>query len=414
MNNRKKVTHQTSHTIVEQGGLFMQKKSRLWYLSLLIGFGVALIHATPSYSGSCTVDSGSDAINASDGKTTLPEAIKMANNTTGKYTITIASSITTITLNSTLDATTGNITIEGNGAKIQCNNCSPFFVNGGSLTLSNLTIDGGLRRGGKGGNGYGGGGGGAAGMGGALMVNKGKASCNKVTFQNCKAQGGDGGESGDLNGGGGGGFGGDGTAGSSSTPGSGGSGGLLGGSGGSPHNDGGEGGGGGGGNHLYGEYGDENINSVSGNGGFAGGGGGGTNGSNGGFGGGGGGSAYPSFVGHGGRFGGSPNGQHGGGGAGLGGAIFVRTNAEWSATNCKFIGNTAFGGAGDSDTTYGQGKGGAVFIMIGATATMSNNSFEKNYSGTQTHQTADNTYTDTGDSTAFPPVSASSNWMFYE
>jgi hypothetical protein len=99
----------------------------------------------------------------------------------------------------------GNIAINGNGATLQRGTNAPKFrflyVSGGlsyetntgvglpagALTLNNLTLTGGLAKGGNGGDG-----GGGAGMGGAIF-NQGSLTLNTVTFAQNTAQGGDGG-----------------------------------------------------------------------------------------------------------------------------------------------------------------------------------------------------------------------------
>ncbi|HEY2858460.1 MAG TPA: chitobiase/beta-hexosaminidase C-terminal domain-containing protein [Terracidiphilus sp.] len=118
-------------------------------------------------------------------------------------------------------AISSGITINGNGATITRASGSPkfrfFYVSGGfsnlpggSLTLANLTLTGGLAQGGSGGGGLEGGGGGA-GFGGAIY-NQGVLSLSEVTFNSNTAQGGAGGSpiGGQTSGGGGGGMGGDG------------------------------------------------------------------------------------------------------------------------------------------------------------------------------------------------------------
>jgi hypothetical protein len=63
------------------------------------------------------------------------------------------------------------------------------------------------------------------------------------------------------------------------------------------------------------------------------------------------------------------NNGDGGGGAGLGGALFQQAGTLY-LINDTFTNNTATGGAsGGGSATRGQGKGGAIFINPGATAT---------------------------------------------
>jgi hypothetical protein len=256
-----------------------------------------------------------------------------------------------------------------------------FFVAGGTVTISGLTLANGFARGGDGA-------GGAAGMGGAIFLNGGSLTLKGVVLSGNQAKGGTG-QAGI--GGGGGGFGGN-----AQDTGAGGSGGDLGGNGGSPGTpgnedprsglsapvpggDGGPGGGGGGGASA----GDQRqVTSQGGSGGFGGGGGaggasyqvspylcvGGSPGGGGGFGGGGG-----AGVGAGGFGGGDgswinfgcnslPLSGGGGGGAGLGGAIFVSTGGL-QLLNTSFVSNsTTAGTRGDTGAGDGQAKGGALFI----------------------------------------------------
>lgn len=218
----------------------------------------------------------------------------------------------------------------------------------GNLTLKNITISGGLAKGGKGGDGYssGHGGGGGAGLGGAVWV-EGSLTVSGCTFHDNAALGGNGGAPGGVAGntgvgGGGGGLGVDGKNGSAggagSAPGSNGTGDV------GNAATGGFGGGGGGGVFYDG---------VGGTGGFGGGGGG----------------ANGTTV-WGGTFGGQGSGEvnncrGGGAGAGLGGAIFIR-NGTCHLVNSTFTNNTATSGAsytGSGGT--GRGSGGAVFNYQG-------------------------------------------------
>lgn len=67
-------------------------------------------------------------------------------------------------------------------------------------------------------------------------------------------------------------------------------------------------------------------------------------------------------------YGGFAAGQSGGGGgAGLGGAVFVRAGGSLTLSNTRFQGNMAQGGTGGGMAEPGQGKGGAIFAMHGAT-----------------------------------------------
>lgn len=409
-------------------------KSIFWlWLGLLVGL------SANGYADNYVVDTAIDPLYAQNyTDMSLRRAIGLANAKEGKSTITFQSDIATVYLDGPV-AIRKEITIDGNlKVDIKCRNCSAFFVDGGTLTLLNIDVKNGYSKGGNGGVGMIGYGGGGAGMGGGLFVNKGKADCRKVRFWGCQAIGGNGGYySGYLtgfwddspHGGGGGGYGEDGETSTVDAPGAGGNGGIFGGYGGgqpkNPSRDGQEGGGGKGGTSGTAEEG--------GNGGFGGGGGGSNYPGSGGFGGGGGGGSWRE--GKGGQFGGNRNAGYGGGGAGLGGAIFVRADAELSLTTCVFIECKAVGGDGGHEAYViglqgdnGQGKGGAVFVMEGATATMKNNTqfAQNNASNSANTFQGANSFYDTHDIygvlqtvnddgvLAFPPVSANPNWMFYE
>jgi sugar lactone lactonase YvrE len=273
----------------------------------------------------------------------------------------------------------------------------------GTLTLNNLTVEGGLAQGGNGGNSGTAPGGGAAGLGGAIF-SQGTLDLNGVTLTQNIAQGGAGGlqleTSEDVGGGGGGGIGGDGGGGVSGgggggfaapgglgTQSEGGNGGygvtgleggigedtlteqnanpglLGGGGGGGVSNNGGNGGVGGGG-------GGAGTDTSGGNGGFGGGGGGGNPFTSGfGFGGFGGGGGFYDSGGFGGGLGGPSNvgsgvggAGGGGGGAGMGGAIFNMSNSL-TITNSTLSVNTAEGG--QSNSRGGSGYGGAIFNLNG-------------------------------------------------
>jgi hypothetical protein len=281
-------------------------------------------------------------------------------------TITFASGVTMVNVAIAQDIPlTQDLTIDGGGSGVTINGnglSRLFFVSGGTITLRNLTLQGGAAAGGTGGAGSAGfgGGGGAAGMGGAIFVNAGSLVINNVTLTRNQAGGGSGGS--DFDGfiaGGGGGVGGPGGSTASGTNGNGGSGGDFGSSGGAGAGVGnsgnGQGDGAGGGN--------------GGPGAFGGGGSGGAVGANGGFGGGGGGGT--DSGGTGGTFGGSggvdpPNGG-GYGGAALGGAIFMR-DGTLSLTNAAFSSNSATAGVSQAGGSNGQGKGGALYVSSTASA----------------------------------------------
>src|SRR5207302_10151754 len=99
-----------------------------------------------------------------------------------------------------------SLTIQGPGASSLAidgqSTTRLFFIGGGNVTISGMTLQNGL---GKGGSSYWGGGG--AGMGGAIFVNAGSLTATGVVFNNNKAQGGS--HTGAVVTAGGGGFGGD-------------------------------------------------------------------------------------------------------------------------------------------------------------------------------------------------------------
>ncbi|GAT32134.1 PEP-CTERM protein-sorting domain-containing protein [Terrimicrobium sacchariphilum] len=342
----------------------------------------------------------------------------------------------TITLTANISATSqmvvnANVTIDGGYFSIDMNNSDrAFFIAGGTVSISNLTIANGNATGGNGSLG----GGGGAGLGGAIFVGSGSyysgtgalaaqglsapaVTLSGVTFSNNKAVGGSvgftlsdqflsggggmggnaSGGGGDGAGGGGGGFGngangagGTGSNGSagafvnvsavnstSLSAGGGGSGGD--GSGGSGGADGGGGGGGGstsftypgtgGGGGVaggYGHYADSDTPNSGGNGGFGGGGGSGA-------------GSYSESGGNGGfGGGGGASSQSGGnGGFGGGGGAYSTGSAgvggfgAASATPSEDTGLDSSGGGG-------LGAGGAVFVMAGATVTVQDGGFSGN------------------------------------
>ena len=236
----------------------------------------------------------------------------------------------------------GSVSITGAGAAISGSNLTRiFFVQGGNVTVSNLTLENGMAEGGT--SQYGGSG---AGMGGAIFQNGGMLALNQVTLANHQAVGGSPDSSGN---GGGGGFSGNligGDLGGAAGTGDG-AGGIVQGVGGI----GGFGGGGGAGTYWSAVVGGPN----GGNAGFGGGGGGGTaNGDNRTF------NANVGTPGYGGGFGATPA---GGAGAGFGGAIFVRAGTL-NLNGVSFTGNSAVGGTG------AQGKGGSLFMYNGANLNM--------------------------------------------
>ncbi len=306
-----------------------------------------------------------------------------------------------------LPAIDSNLTIHGNGAVILRDGFAPdfrlFYVSGGMelppgrLTMDNVTLEGGIAKGGDSNLG-----GGGLGAGGAIF-NQGTLLLTGLTLTNNEALGGSSGVSGLGNGGGGmgcdapasgdgGGFGGGlggtfgGSGGTVSGAGGGGGGGFLTGANGkdATTNNGGSGGGlggfGGSGGNVGGVGGDGG-GAGSGNAGNGGGGGGGGSGivsPVSGFGGGGG------FLGGGGGFGGGGDGgdngfgggNNSGGGGGFGGALFNMGadsahpgSGQATLVNCTLTNNIAQGGNGNGiDPAHGNGGsgfGGAVFNLDG-------------------------------------------------
>ena len=394
--------------------------------------------------GTITVSSAAASaptVPCSAGGAGLVSAVKKADNGTGPKTITLAHGCTyTLTAPSdywygpdALPAITTTVVIEGNGAKIARTGTTPFrffFVSAnplasstpsyvslgaGNLTLKDLTLTGGLAKGGNGGGLDGGGGG--AGMGGAIF-NQGRLTLQRVTISHNTAQGGDGG--GAANGAGGGGIGTDalstspyGGGGMTSTDefaglpastngggsaGGGGSGfagevgqnggvscGDCGGAGGGPET--GLGGLGGGATVIDGS-------SLSGDGAGGGGGGSVNLAGDGGFGGGGGGSDSGGTPGHGGFGAGAGSVANsgsggGGGGAGLGGGIF---NEQGTVTvvNSTLAQNTATGGTPSNAATPGSGLGGGIFNLNGSVSVTNSTITANTVSGGSTPITPSN------------------------
>ncbi|MEG4107208.1 SdrD B-like domain-containing protein [Microcoleus sp. S13_C5] len=356
----------------------------------------------------------------------LVNAINVANINTGIDTITLTADIT---LAGQLPRITDTTTIVGGGFKISGNNNRAFVVDNTTFNISNLTIDSAKAVGNAGTTG----GGGAAGLGGALFINNGTVTVDRVTFSNNSAVGGAGvagnggkggsadlatvfggtagtngrnGRNGLASNGAAGGVGEDGEAGGTGnaggTGGIGGTGGTgVGGTNGGAGGIGGAGGAGsvvgsGGGGGGAGGVGGPPGTGTQGNGGNGGAGGAGTFGGGGGAGGTFGTGAAPGAIGPGGTGGfggggGSGNGASaggtfggagtigfGGGGAGLGGAIFVG-GGTLTMTNSTLYSNTVTGGnAGNVAAGAGTAAGGAIFVNSGATATLTNNTIAYN------------------------------------
>ncbi len=228
----------------------------------------------------------------------LRAAIFAANTNGVDDTINLAGNIT---LTQSLPMITNNVAVAGGGHTLDANNAGrAFFVQAGTVTLSDITIDNARAQGGNGGDGVtsangGGGGGGGLGAGAAVFVNTGaNVTLSGVTLGNASAIGGAGGngDPGVVDQGGGGGGGGLGGNGGAANPN-----GLAGGGGGGYEGDGGRAGGvgvggGGGGGGEFGGGGEGNRGGgggggQQGNGGNGGGDGGGGPGDSGGGGGGG-------------------------------------------------------------------------------------------------------------------------------
>jgi hypothetical protein len=378
-----------------------------------------------------TVTRYDDVVDPNDNQLSLREAVNWAIASSGDDTINL-NQIAQLNQPIVINSNPGRITFQGNGT-----NSSGFsgqdrtqivFVNQATVSFSNLGFYNSYIYGGDGQKG----GGGGLGAGGALFINRGDVTADRVTFVANRAVGGKGG--GRLRDGGDGG-----AALNSGTPGfAGGAGGRSlfgsaastagirgaagiynnssaianGGNGGNGGNGnfgvgGASGGGGGGGEGGAGPIfapGNGGNGGNGGAGGFgAGGGGGGGSGSGGGntlggagsFNGrggqGGAGGAFAAGGSNGGGLGDySPptgdgaapfigaNGGAGGGGAGLGGAVFVREGGRFTVTNSSFIGNSATGGLGGNPSNRGLGWGGAIFVQSGGTLTHNNVTFTNN------------------------------------
>lgn len=396
---------------------------QIWRRSFLL-IGLILATTTPA-AAQFVVTNTNDS-----GTGSLRQAMQEAATNPGS-TITFSSALAsqTITPSAPLPVIDQNTVINGSGAPglaISGDHAfRVFFVQGGTVTIENLTIKNGLAQGGAGGTG----GGGGMGAGGAIYVNAGAAvTVSNVDLAGNAAIGGAGGTgSSAVNGGGGGGLGGGGgqPASDPRTAGFGGGGGYTGGGGGGGANgpspgaggagvvpsdigsagqlgniggDGGglnggtggpggdiPGGGGGGGGLATGAGGDGGAGFVGdGAAGTAGGGGGsavGAGGDGGAFGGGGGGLANGGKGGFGGGGGGAGNstfgpptvstGGAGGFGGGGGGAL-----AASGSTATGGIGGSGGGSGGSGDVTAGGSGGGgaafggAIFVASGGSLTI--------------------------------------------
>jgi fibronectin-binding autotransporter adhesin len=320
-------------------------------VALLVG---TCLSPGPTWAADFPVTTGADS-----GPGSLRQAIFDANAAGGTNTITI--NVATITLSQSLPMITASVTVIGNNATLDAQgNGRAFFVQAGTVAISNLTIDNAAAVGGAGGtgNGGGGGGGGGLGAGAAVFVNSGaNVSLTNVTVGNASATGGTGGDggggSGDGGAGGGGGLGGGG--GNTTTQGAGGGGGYAGAGGGSS----GRGGGGGGGDFGAGC-------SATGDGGGGGGGQQGTGGdssSGGSSGGGGGGGATANgqnAVGTSGGAGGAPQGGNGGNLPGAGAPASAPLGGGGGGSAGRGGGSGLLSGGGGGGGVNAKGNGGGV------------------------------------------------------
>jgi hypothetical protein len=354
---------------------------------------------------------------ADSGAGTLRTGLGTAGVTAINFDPTIFSVPTTISLASSLPIINSSLAITGPAAQLTINGSNVaqvFYILSGTVSVSNMTIENALARGGNGISPPPGGGGGGAGAGAGLCVhNLATVSVSNVNILNSTAQGGAGGGGQGIGsiGSGGGGFGGgagaNGTAASGQRTGGGGGGGDAGGQNasagvGGTGGDGSPGGsfggaffggsGGGGGGTVGGNS--TGINTIAmtsgmgGAGGGTGGGGGGAgyqnsgfatatggNGGNGGFGGGGGGSGAAGAKGG--------NGGNGGFGGGGGGAnVIATTGTAGTAGAGGFAGGN--GGPGTISTGGtgggggGAGLGGGIFVRSGGSLTFTDGSISGN------------------------------------
>ena len=353
----------------------MRIARRAVIVAAILGGSSSLPVFAVNYPVSSTADSGGG---------TLRQAILDAQGNAGSDSITFTVGLpATITLASALPTITQDLLIDGPGAAAQLtisggDAVRVFRIEGGTVTIQDLTIADGFARGTDGadaaGN-LGGGGGGGLGGGAGLYMHGGSLTLQNVAFSGNVARGGNGG-----NGGGAGPpYGGTGGGGGASSLGS------SGGSGAGSDGNGGGGGGAGGGYSTGGNGVAGNSGGGAGLGGSAGPGnvGAAAGGSGGGCGGG---SSWfqiaGDFAGVGGQGTGNCTGSGGGGGggAGLGGAILLRSGAITLST-VSFVANEARrgdAGGGGQFTASGQGKGGALFVDTGATVAVTGVTYSGN------------------------------------
>ena len=86
----------------------------------------------------------------------LRQAIFDSNAAGGSNTITINSGVGTVTLSQSLPMITTSVTVTGNNITVNANSAGrAFFVQSGTVSVSNLTINNAVAQGGAGGNGAG-------------------------------------------------------------------------------------------------------------------------------------------------------------------------------------------------------------------------------------------------------------------
>jgi CSLREA domain-containing protein len=367
-------------------------------LPLVLG-GLALLPvARAAWGVTFTVNSTADISDGTCDATdcSLREAIEEANASAGSDTIVFDLGVNpTINLGSDLPQIDGDLDIQGvsAGTAVTVNGAGAhriFYARAGVISISELTVQSGLAKGGDGGNRAGGG----LGAGGGLFVDvAADVTLTNVRFDDTGAQGGDGGPDGSP--GGGGGLAGNGGNGSPVEGAGGGGGGAFEGDDGADAVgfEGGDGGGtGGGAGGAEGVAGSAGVSGAGGGGGGAsssgdggaggsggpggGGGGGGTpnaDGGDGDFGGGGGGASGTGLGGQGGFGGGdgTSSGQ-GDGGSAFGGAVFVRSSG--GASGSLTIVNPRFGGLCINDASCvvagsgardGEARGSVAYIGSG-------------------------------------------------
>jgi hypothetical protein len=376
-----------------------------------------------------TVTGATDTVSVSSAEGLEQAILAVDAESSGSYTIDLTAGVTLTADLSALDLLSGvSVTIDGGGNVLDGGGQHRgLFVESGTVTITDLTIQHAVAIGGAGGAGGAGGGGGLGAGGGLYVASAGTVALAGVSFLDDGAVGGAGGAgtgNPGSSGGGGGGLGGGGGAGHGNSAGGGGgigttaSGGtmsgaggpgiIVGAAGGGGVSDGGGGGasGGGGGSGEFrggggGGIGGADANSSTSNGGGHGGSGGGGggggvtsssndggNGASGGFGGGGGGGGADGGLaggvagaggfggggGGGGRFrsggaagfgagAGAPSNGGGGGGLGAGGDVFVQQGASLTIEGGTLSGGSVAGGAGSGAAGSGSAFASGIFLQ---------------------------------------------------